>query len=126
MSRNRRKNENAIELASIVKWTLLAGILGVFGLCCVYLKIQMHAVGSEKNRLEREYEALVTQNEAIRGQITALTSRVELQRRVEEGFVQLVAIPDAGIVRLQPARSVPNGGPAIDESQILPVSNSTN
>lgn len=125
MSRNRRKTDNSIELAAIVKWTILAGILGVFGLFCVYLKIEMHQIGSEKNRLERELETLATQNEAIRGQITALTSRVELQRRVNEKFIQLTPIPDTSIVRLQPKRGNEGGGtlPENLESEILPVAN---
>lgn len=126
MSRNRRRNENSIEIASVVKWALLAGILGVFGLCCVYMKIQMHAVGSEKKSLEREYDDLVAQNEAIRGQIIAMTSRVELERRVAEGFIQLVPIADQQIVRLQPSRTPRGEMPQLAETDILPVVNTTN
>jgi len=121
MSRNRRKSENSVGVAAVVKYAIPVMILGALGLSYVFLKNQMHNYGREKNQLEREYSELVAKNDAIRGQITNLISRKELKRRVSDGFLKMVPIPETQIVRVQ--RKVRTPGSSRSDSEILPVSN---
>ena len=60
---------------------------------------------------------LRTQYDIAHGQIAALTSRTALQRRLKEGYLKMIPVSDAKIVRLTiPAR--PN-----EEEAIQPVVN---
>jgi hypothetical protein len=116
MSR-RRKNVNTVDAASLARWIVLTGFLAVAGLCYVYLTIQLYHLGDRKKALENELTALRTQNDVANAQITALTSRSALQRRLKEGYLKMVPIPERSIVRL----TVPS---RIDsEDALQPVAN---
>jgi hypothetical protein len=100
MSRSRRKKWNAVDAPSLARWLVLTGFLGLTGLVYVYLTIQLYHLGNEKKALERTLADLRTQNELASGQITNLTSRSTLQRRLKEGYLKMVPILDHNIVRL--------------------------
>ena len=67
--------------------------------------------------LETELANMRTENDLASVQITALTSRSALQRRLKEGYLKMVPITEQSIVRLAPIR------PATDEDAIRPVAN---
>jgi hypothetical protein len=100
MSRSRRKKWNAVDAPSLARWLVLTGFLALTGLVYVYLTIQLYHLGNEKKALEKTLAELRTQNELAGGQITNLTSRSALQRRMKEGYLKMVPILDRNIVRL--------------------------
>ncbi len=117
MSRARRKNFNTVEAASLARWIVLTAFLALTGLSYVYLTIQLYHLGDRKKAVENELAALRTQNDVASAQITALTSRSALQRRLKEGYLKMIPISERNIVRLTiPAR--PEG-----EDAIQPVAN---
>jgi hypothetical protein len=117
MNRSRRKTLNSIDAPSLARWIVLTVFVALTGLIYVYLSIQLHRLGDQQNRLERELISLRNQNEVAAGQITALTSRAALQRRLKEGYLKMIPIAEHNIVRLSaPARSP-------DEDAIQPVVN---
>ena len=113
----RRQNVNQVDAASLARWIVVTGFLALAGLCYVYLTLQLHRLGDHKKSLETELASLHTQNDVAAVQITALTSRSALQRRLKEGYLKMVPISEQNIVRLAPLRSAP------DEDAIRPVSN---
>jgi hypothetical protein len=117
MSRSRRKNWNVVDAASLVRWLVLTVFLALTGLSYVYLTLQLYHLGERKKALENELASLRTQSDLAAGQIAALTSRVALERRVKEGYLQLVPIPERNIVRL----TLPEHRP--DDELIQPVKN---
>src|SRR6266403_4205620 len=117
MSRSRRKNWNTVNAASLARWIVLTTFLALTGLIYVYLTIQLYHLGDRKKALENELAGLRTQNDVASAQIAALTSRSALQRRLKEGYLKMIPISEANIVRL----TIPPRSP--DEDTIQPVVN---
>ena len=117
MKRSRRRNNNAVNAASLARWIVMTAFLALAGLSYVYLTLQLYYMGERRKAVENELAALRTQNDIASAQIAALTSRSALQRRLKEGYLKMVPISEARIVRLTiPARSA-------DEDVIQPVAN---
>lgn len=115
MNRARRKNLNTINAASLARWIVITAFLAATGLIYVYLSLQLHRLGDQQNHLEKELASLRSQNEVASGQIAALTSRSALQRRLKEGYLEMIPIAESNIVRLNT--------PARTEEAIQPVAN---
>src|SRR5207249_5879145 len=115
MKRSRRRNCNAVNAASLARWILMTAFLALAGLSYVYLTLQLYHLGERRKAVENELVSLRTQNDIASAQIAALTSRSALQRRLKEGYLKMVPISEANIVRLTiPPRSA-------DEDAIQPA-----
>jgi hypothetical protein len=117
MNRSHRKNRNAINAASLARWIVMTAFLALAGLGYVYLTLQLYHLGDRKKAIENELASLRTQNDVASAQIAALTSRSALQRRLKEGYLKMIPIAEANIVRL----TIPARQP--DEDKIQPVVN---
>ncbi|MEO5754921.1 MAG: hypothetical protein ABIR38_09460 [Chthoniobacterales bacterium] len=117
MNRRRRRNFNPIDAPSLARWIVLATFLAATGLSYVYLTVQLHHQGVQHHALEEELVAVRTQNEDAKVQIAALSSRTALQRRLKEGYISMIQIPDQSIVRL----AAPSH--AAGEDELQPVAN---
>jgi hypothetical protein len=117
MSRSRRKSFNAVNAPALARWIVLTGFVALTGLVYVYLTIQLYHLGDRKKVLETELTRYRTDTEVANAQITALTSRSALQRRLKEGYLKMIPIADRSIVHLtMPARPE-------NEDAIQPVAN---
>src|SRR6201981_1357499 len=117
MKRSHRRNWNAVNAASLARWIVVTAFLALAGLSYVYLTLQLYHLGERRKAVENELVSLRTQNDIASAQIAALTSRSALQRRLKEGYLKMVPISEANIVRLtMPPRSA-------DEDSIQPVVN---
>lgn len=118
MQRQRRKQYNAVNAASLARWIILTCFLAVTGLIYVYLTVQLYHLGDRKKALESELANVRSQNDVASAQIATLTSRVALQRRLKEGYLKMIPIAEHNIVRLNlPPGTLP------DEDAIQPVVN---
>jgi hypothetical protein len=119
MPANRRRHANVVPLASIASWVLVAAFACSAGMYYVYCKNQLHATGEKIKKLERELSVLITQNTVVRSKIARLSSRTELQARLNDGTIKLIPIPELSIVRLET-------NPSRAGSDFRPVSNDHN
>ncbi|MGI8891200.1 MAG: hypothetical protein ACR2G0_10520 [Chthoniobacterales bacterium] len=117
MNRHRKKNFNPIDAPALARWIVIVAFLAATGLSYVYLSVQLHHQGVQRQKLEQELQATRTQNEDARVQYAALTSRTALQRRLKEGFLEMVPITEQSIVRLNTSAR-----PAGDD-EVQPVAN---
>lgn len=117
MNRSRRRNCNAVNAASLARWIVMTAFLAVAGLTYVYLTLQLYHLGERRKATENELISLRTQNDVASAQIAALTSRSALQRRLKEGYLKMITISEANIVRL----TIPPRSP--EEDTIQPVVN---
>ena len=117
MKRSRRRNCNAVNAASLARWIVMTAFLALAGLSYVYLTLQLYHLGERRKAVENELVSLRTQNDIASAQIAALTSRSALQRQLKEGYLKMVPISEANIVRL----TLPPRSP--DEDAIQPVVN---
>ena len=95
----------------------MTAFLALAGLTYVYLTLQLYHVGERRKAIENEVISLRTQNDVASAQIAALTSRSALQRRLKEGYLKMMPISEANIVRLTIAPRSP------EENTIQPVVN---
>ena len=117
MNRSHRRNCNTVNAASLARWIVITAFLALAGLSYVYLTLQLYHLGERRKAVENELAGLRTQNDLASAQIAALTSRSALQRRLKEGYLKMVPISEANIVRLtMPARSA-------EDNAIQPVTN---
>lgn len=101
MPGNRRRNANAVPLASMATWIVVCLFVGVAGLGYVWLKNQLHLSGGSIKKHERELADLVTQNAAVQIRIVELSSIDALRRRYSTDKTKLdglVEIPRDKIV----------------------------
>ena len=119
MNRSRQRNCNTVNAASLARWIVVTVFLALAGLSYVYLTLQLYHLGERRKAVENELATLRTQNDIASAQIAALTSRSALQRRLKEGYLKMVPISEANIVRLaMPARSA-------DGDAIQPIANAS-
>jgi hypothetical protein len=95
----------------------MTAFLALAGLTYVYLTLQLYHLGERRKAIENELISLRTQNDVASAQIAALTSRSALQRRLKEGYLKMMPISEANIVRL----TIPPRSP--EENTIQPVGN---
>ena len=117
MNRSRRRNCNTVNAASLARWIVVTAFLALAGLSYVYLTLQLYHLGERRKAVENELASLRTQNNYASAQIEALTSLPVLQRRLKEGYLKMVPISEANIVRLTISSR------AADEDAIQPVVN---
>jgi hypothetical protein len=119
MNRSHRRNCNTVNAASLARWIVVTAFLALAGLGYVYLTLQLYHLGERRKAVENELASFRTQNDIANAQIAALTSRSALQRRLKEGYLKMVPISEANIVRLtMPTRST-------DDDAIQPVANAS-
>lgn len=99
---NRSRSKNSFPLRPLIPWMVLALLLLVAGLGFVVVKNQQHQIGQAIRQVERGIRDERAVNEVLVAQISRLSSRGELQRRVQEGLVALAPIQDHAIARLFP------------------------
>jgi hypothetical protein len=117
MNRSRQRNCNTVNAASLARWIVMTAFLALAGLSYVYLTLQLYHLGERRKAVENELISLRTQNDVATAQIAAFTSRSALQRRLKEGYLKMIPISEANIVRL----TIPPRSP--DEDTIQPVAN---
>lgn len=116
-----RKRTNTLRLGSMAPWIVGVVFLGVTGLCYVGFKTQMHLTFNKIKVLERELTELDTQNEVLRSQISTLSSRKQLQRHLDSGFITMVPITDDQIVRVSTSggRALASEMQAVSHREVL-------
>ena len=117
MNRRRKNNFNPIDAPSLARWIVIATFAAATGLSYVYLSVQLHHQGVQRRMLEQELVATRTQNEDAKVQIATLTSRTALQRRLKEGYLEMIPITEQSIVRLN------SSSPAVAGNEVQPVVN---
>lgn len=103
MNRPRRKQFNPINAPALARWILITGFLAVTGLIYVYLSVQLYHLGDRKKALEIELSQLRSESEIASAQIAELTAPHVLQRRLKEGYLKMIPIAEANIVRFSPS-----------------------
>ena len=105
MNLNSKRRTNRLCFASLLRGLIVTAFLGAAGLSYVYLKNQLHVSGTQRKGLEQELSELISENNVMEAQISRLTSRTALQRRLDEGFIKLVPITSQAIVRVRSQES---------------------
>lgn len=93
--------DNTLPVGSLVRWVLIVGFLGVLGLCYVHMKHKLKVDGDRCRELEMAISDLDEKLKVASNEVMRLTSRPALERRRQEGFIQMVQVQDGRLVRLR-------------------------
>jgi hypothetical protein len=104
------RQSNPLEAAKILKFLSLAFLIGLIGLAYVFLKNQQFVLAEEIRQTERAIRLVQSRNEVLLARVTELSSRPMLQKRIAEGFIQVVSIPVDRIARLTPPATASETG----------------
>jgi len=105
-----RQHVNPIHIAPLFKWLTLALFMGAAGLMFVYVKNQQHLLGSRTREVEKRIVEMKAYNEVLLARISSLSSRAELQRKLDSGMIALRPIQDTSIARLTPPANAERDG----------------
>ena len=105
-----RQHVNPIHIAPLVKWLTLALLVGVAGLMFVYVKNQQHLLGARTREVEKKIAEVRAYNEVLLARISALSSRAELQRKLDRGMIPRRPIQATAIARLTPPGNAERDG----------------
>lgn len=97
-----RRYSNPFHIAPLFRWLILAALIGASGLMFVYVKNQQHQLGMKTRDVERQITEERALNEVLLARISALSSRAELMRKIQQGAIALRPIQDNAIARLTP------------------------
>lgn len=97
-----RRHSNPLHIAPLFRWLILAAMMGASGLIFVYVKNQQHQLGVKTREVERQIVEEKALNEVLLARISSLSSRAELMRKLQQGFIVLRPIQDNAIARLTP------------------------
>jgi len=96
-----RRSDSALPLGPIARWVVLVGLVGLLGLCYVHMKHKLKIDGDRTRVLEQSVADLDERLNVAHIEIRNLTSRPALERRRQEGFIRMVQVQDARMVRLR-------------------------
>lgn len=122
MNSNCKRHTNRLQCASMLRWVIVAAFLGAAGLSYVYLKNQIHLCGAQRKALESELAMIKAQNNVAEARIAQLTSRTELQRKLDSGFIKLIPISYQAVVRVRPSDRAQQASLDLLEDGLRPVS----
>lgn len=99
MSASRRDQSSG--LGFLVPWLALVVFVAVLGFCYVHLKHRLAADGNLCRDLEIAVRDLTEKLDDVNSDVRKLTGRPSLERRRQEGFIRMMDVSDARIVRLR-------------------------
>lgn len=95
------RRDNALPLVPMMRWLVLVVFIGLLGLCYVHMKHKLKVDGDRCRDLEASVAALDERLKVASNEIMRLTSRPELERRRQEGFIRLIEVQDSRLNRLR-------------------------
>lgn len=93
--------DNTLPIGLFVRWGLIVGFIGFLGLCFVQMKHKLKVDGDRCRELELAISDLDEKLKVASNEVMRLTSRPALERRRQEGFIQMVQVQDGRLVRLR-------------------------
>lgn len=114
-------SDNALPLGPLMRWLVLVIFLGVLGLSFVHMKHRLKIDGDRRRDLEQAVAQLDEKLKVANNEIMRLTSRPALERRRQEGFIQMMPVQDSRMVRLraQTTPAIAQSSP-VTEKEALP------
>jgi len=98
---NRVRRENTLPLGPLVRWVVVVTLLGSLGLCFVHMKHKLKVDGDRCRDLEHAAADLDEKIKVAGNEIMRLTSRPALERRRQEGLIEMIPVQDSRLTRLR-------------------------
>jgi hypothetical protein len=114
--------DNAMPLGPLMRWLVLVVFVGLLGLCYVHMKHKVKVDGDRCRELEMALEALNEKLQVAGNEVMRLTSRPELERRRDEGFIRMIEVQDGRLNRLRVQTTALAAQPVVrsDSGEVVP------
>jgi hypothetical protein len=112
--------DNVLPVGLFVRWGIIVGFIGLLGLCFVHMKHNLKVDGDRCRELEMAINDLDEKLKVASNEVMRLTSRPALERRRQEGFIQMVQVQDGRLVRLRVQTSAAAALPVDHREDSLP------
>lgn len=101
---NRHKSQTAATLNAglIARLVLLTIMVAGTGVGYVFIKVQQHSLGEQTRQAEARINELQAFNQALRSELSTLTSHASIRRALTEGTIALVPVSDQFVARVTP------------------------
>lgn len=118
------RHESSLPVGPLMRWLVIVAFVGLLGLCYVHMKHKLKVEGDRCRELEQAVAELDERIKVAGNDIMRLASRPSLERRRQEGFIRMVPVQDARLVRLRvdtAALTAPAAAPAAEDGgEVLP------
>jgi hypothetical protein len=94
-------HDNALPVGPMMRWLVLVIFVGLLGLCYVHMKHKLKVDGDRCRDLEAAIAALDEKLKVAGNEVMRLTSRPELERRRQEGWISMIEVQDSRLNRLR-------------------------
>jgi len=115
---SRAHSEQVLPLGSLMPWLCLVAFIGLLGLCYVNMTQKLKTDGDLCRELEQKVHDLDEKIQVAGGEIIRMTARPALERRREEGFIKMMPVTDARLVRLRPESA--SAALSMDHAEVTP------
>lgn len=115
---SRAHSEQVLPLGSLMPWLCLVAFIGLLGLCYVNMTQKLKTDGDLCRELEQKVHDLDEKIQVASGEIIRMTARPALERRREEGFIKMMPVTDARLVRLRPESA--SAALSMDHAEVTP------
>jgi ABC-type uncharacterized transport system YnjBCD substrate-binding protein len=102
---HQRSTTRGLRLGPLI--AIVTCLLGLSGLLAAHLKIQVHALSSQRVTQQNELRDLKARADVNEAAIVNLTSRAALQRRLDDGFLKLAPVRTDRIVQVRSTGALP-------------------
>jgi hypothetical protein len=114
--------DSALPLGPLMRWLVLVVFVGLLGLCYVHMKHKLKADGDRCRELEMGLASLDEKLQVAGNEVMRLTSRPELERRRDEGFIRMIEVQDSHLNRLRVQTTALAAQPVVRDAsgEVLP------
>ncbi len=95
-------HENSLPIVPLMSWAVIVIFVGLLGLCYVHMKHKLKVEGDRCRELEAAVADLDEKLKVAGNEIMQMASRPALERRRQEGFIRMIPVQDARMVRVRP------------------------
>jgi len=95
-------HENSLPIVPLMSWAVIVIFVGLLGLCYVHMKHKLKVEGDRCRELEAAVADLDEKLKIAGNEIMHMASRPALERRRQEGFIRMIPVQDARMVRVRP------------------------
>lgn len=95
------RHENTLPIGPLMSWAVIVLFVGLLGLCYVHMKHKLKVDGDRCRELEMAVADLDEKLKVAGNEIMHMASRPALERRRQEGFIRMIPVQDARMVRVR-------------------------
>lgn len=109
--------DTVLPLGPLMRWLVVVAFVGLLGICYVHMKHKLKVDGDRCRDLEVAIEALDEKLQVAGNEIMRLTSRPELERRLQDKWIEMIPVQDNRLNRLRVQNTALAARPVVEPGE---------